>query len=121
MSNYVVDESRFMIPDEHEDTPWFKDGEVLPFGISFSEKLEGSDVWQLYASEDSNYLILAVKEELGQRWLSEGFCREENLYKHEHNENSYYLLISPAALKICEVTSIRAGKSLQTAVIIIPR
>lgn len=115
MSNYVVDESRFMIPDEHETMSWFKEGEELPFGISFSEKLEGSDVWQLYASEDSNYLILAVKEDLGQRWISEGFCREKSLYKYEHKEDSYYLLISPSSLNICEVTSIRAGKSLQTA------
>ena len=69
MSDYVVDESRFMIPDEHETVTWFAEGTELPFGLTFSEKLEGQDVWQLYASEDSKYLILAVKEALGQRWL----------------------------------------------------
>lgn len=115
MSDYVVDESRFMIPDEHESVTWFAEGDELPFGMSFSEKLEGSDIWQLYASADSKYLILAVKEDLGQRWLAEGFCREGSLYKHDHKGESYYLLISPASLKICEVTSIRAGKSLHTA------
>lgn len=115
MSDYVVDESRFMIPDEHETVTWFAEGTELPFGLTFSEKLEGQDVWQLYASEDSKYLILAVKEALGQRWLDEGLCREGTLYKLNHQGENYFLLISPASMRICEVTSIRAKGSLHTA------
>ena len=58
---------------------------------------------------------MAVKEALGQRWLDEGLCREGTLYKLNHQGENYFLLISPASMRICEVTSIRAKGSLHTA------
>lgn len=115
MSDYVVDESRFIIPDEDETPTWFAEGSALPFGLTFSEKLDETDLWQLYVSADSKFLILAVVDSLGKKWIEQGLCKSDSLQQVSHNGQNYYLLFSPSSMRICRVSQVRAKGSLHTA------
>ena len=115
MSDYIVDESRFMIPEEHEIVSWFEEGSTLPDGVVFSERLEETDIWQLYVSEDSRFEILAVVPAVAERWLSEGLIAADGLQKVDHRGRSYYLLFSPSQLTLCRVSQMRARGSLRRA------
>lgn len=115
ISDYVVDESRFMLGDEEGRVNWFKEGTTLPDGMIFSEKLDETDVWQLYVSSDSQHYILAIKSELCEKWCESGLCKRSIFQEFLNGKEKYYLLFSPTSLSICNVSQVRANGSLRKA------
>ena len=115
ISDYVVDETRFMLSDEEGRVNWFSEGSTLPDGIVFSEKLDETDVWQLYVSSDSRFYILAVKTYLSDKWCSSGLCKRSLFQRFSNGQEAYDLLFSPTSLCICNVSQLRAKGSLRKA------
>ncbi len=115
MSDFIVDESRFMLDDGAEDTSFFKEGFVFPDGIAVGETLDEGVKWQLYVSEDAKTQILAVKAELAQKWLEGKFLTPEKLLRFPHEGQDYYLLFSPSNLRLERVTNSHFRGSLRYA------
>lgn len=115
MADFIVDETRFIIDDGEYDFWFFEEGFRLPDGIVISEKIDETDQWQLYASLDSRYTILAAKAELARKWLEGGYLKEEDLWHFPHGNEDYYLLINPAGLKLQRINQTHLGKSRRFA------
>ena len=59
MSDFIVDESRFVLKDE-DTVSFFPEEYKLACGITIAEKEDETDTWQLYISKDGKHYILAV-------------------------------------------------------------
>lgn len=114
MSDYIVDETRFVISDE-DKTSYFPNPYKLPCGITISEKEDETDKWQLYISEDGKFYILAVVEELFTKWTQSHLLSENDLDWVEVKGKDIYLLFSPTNQKISRLTNVRANGSVRTA------
>lgn len=115
MSDFIVNESNFIIEDDLYDSSFVPEGFTLPDGIIFGEKIDDAPSWQLFTSEDQRFELLVVKEELAQKWVDAHLIPQSILMPMELKDGVYYLLINPASHKLCRVTSIRFAGSLRYA------
>ena len=55
MSDFIVDESRFILEDDQYDSSFVPAGFTLPDGIVFGEKTDDARLWQRYSSADRRF------------------------------------------------------------------
>ena len=115
MSDFIVNESKFIIDDDLYESSFVPEGFTLPDGIIFGEKIDDAPLWQLYISEDERYNILVAKEELVEKWVDGHLLPQSMLMPLELPDGTCYMLISPASHRLCRVTQIRFDGSLRYA------
>ncbi len=114
MTDFIVDESKFMISDE-ENTAFFKSEFKLPSGIVIGELEDEADTWQLYISSDGKNYILAVVPELKDKWIASNLLKKSDFEHVSVDNKEYYLLFSTSVLRVTRLTNIRVNKSLRYA------
>ena len=115
MSDFIVNESKFIIEDDEYESSFVPEGFTLPDGIIFGEKIDDAPSWQLYTSEDGRYTILVAKEALVEKWVDGLLIPQSMLMPLELADGTYYMLISPASHRLCRITSIRFDGSMRYA------
>ncbi len=115
MSDFIVDESRFLLDDDEYDSSFVPAGLTLPDGIIFGEKLDDAPQWQLYSSADRRFDLLVVKPELAQKWDDASLLPPEALMPLEVGGAEYYLLITPSSHALKRVTQVRFQGSQRAA------
>ena len=115
MSDFIVNESNFIIEDDLYNSSFVPEGFTLPDGISFGEKIDDAPSWQLYSSEDLRYELLVVKEELAEKWVESHMLSPSVLMPMDLNGSVFYLLINPASHHLRRVTTIRFDGSMRFA------
>ncbi len=111
MTDFIVDESRFIIQDE-ESQAYFEPDYELPSGIVIGEMEDCTDKWQLYISDDSKYYVLAVIKDLHDRWIEGNLLSEKDFEKVTLGNLELYLLFSSTVQRVDRLTNIRCGSSL---------
>ena len=107
MSDFIVNESKFIVDMDAKTDSFLSVGEILPDGLQVSDMLDSAAVWQIYASEDNSALILAVMPDLAKRWVAEGYIKESSVFHHVSGGREVALLISPSSLIVSPVTAVR--------------
>ena len=107
MSDFIVNESKFIVDMDAKTDSFLSVGEILPDGLQVSDMLDNAAVWQIYASEDNSALILAVMPDLAKRWVAEGYIKESAVFHHVSGGREVALLISPSSLIVSPVTAVR--------------
>ena len=107
MSDFIVNESKFIVDMDEKADSFLSAGEILPDGLQVSDMLDNAAVWQIYASEDNSALILAVMPDLAKRWVAEGYIKESAVFHHVSGGREVALLISPSSLIVSPVTAVR--------------
>ena len=111
MSDFIVNESKFIVNMEEETDLYLQQGEILPDGIQISDLIENAATWQIYASEDNEKLILAVLPAMAERWIEDGYIQEKAIFWHESNGRKVALIISPSSLILHPITALRFENS----------
>ena len=107
MTDFIVNESKFIVDMDEKADSFLSAGEILPDGLQVSDMLDNAAVWQIYASEDNSALILAVMPDLAKRWVAEGYIKESAVFHHVSGGREVALLISPSSLIVSPVTAVR--------------
>lgn len=107
MSDFIVDESRFILDDDQYESSFIPGGFVLPDGIVFGEKTDDAPSWQRYSSADRRFDLLVVLPELAEKWAAQKLLPQEALLPVSFNGHDYYVLISPASLRLKRASQIR--------------
>ena len=100
MSDFIVNESNFIIEDDLYESSFVPEGFMLPDGIVFGEKLDEAPSWELYLSEDLQFRLLVVKEALAEQWVDGHLIPQSAFMPMELKECVYYLSISPSSLQL---------------------
>ena len=115
MSDFIVDESRFILEDDQYDSSFVPAGFTLPDGIVFGEKTDDARLWQRYSSADRRFDLMVVLPELAEKWTEVKLLPQEALLPLNVNGNDYYLLISPSNLRIKRASQVRFKGSTRYA------
>lgn len=107
MTDFIVNESKFIVDMDAKTDAFLSAGEILPDGLQVSDMLDNAAVWQIYATEDNSALILAVMPDLAQRWVADGYIKENAIFHHISGGRAVSLLISPSSLIVSPVTAVR--------------
>ena len=115
MSDFIVNESNFIIEDDLYESSFVSEGFMLPDGIVFGEKLDEAPSWELYLSEDLQFRLLVVKEALAEQWVDGHLIPQSALMPMELKDGVFYLLISPSSLKLQRLSQCRFNGSMRYA------
>ena len=106
MNNYSVDESKFLL-SEDEDSYLFSEEYKLSCGVVISSYEDGSDKWELYTSKDGEHYILAVNQELHDKWIQSELLKKNDFQEILLGQIPVFLLFSKISQKIIRLNSIR--------------
>ena len=114
MSDFIVDESRFVLKDE-DTVSFFPEEYKLACGITIAEKEDETDTWQLYTSKDGKHYILAVTSFLHDKWVESKLLSESDFQKVLVKGQDIYLVFSKTNKRLVRLTNISVHKSLRFA------
>ena len=116
MSEFIVNEAKFVIDmDDGIKDDLLRPGQILPGGVQVGELVDRAADFQLYEAEDGGTVILAVRPDLAERWVQDGYLSAEVFMRVEGAAGPVCLILSPAPLVMTRVTALRAYGSLRYA------
>lgn len=107
MSDFIVDESRFILDDDQYESSFIPEGFSLPDGIVFGEKTDDAPSWQRYSSADRRFDLLVILPELAEKWAGQRLLPQDALLPMSVSGKDYYVLISPSSLRLKRASQIR--------------
>lgn len=107
MSDFIVDESKFLLSEEEEETI-FEEGFRFPCGIKVGSLDDSAECWELYTSQCGNFNLLVVLPELKDKWVNSGLLTEGDFQKQAVNGNEVYVLFSRTSSKLMRLTGFKA-------------
>ena len=119
MSDYIIDDSKFLISEDEEQRLLPNDF-CLMQDIKLGEVLDSSSDWNICLSANDKFFILVAIESLYQKWADKGYTQDVEFISKNFNNKNFYFYVCKNNFKLERLTdfkifNVRSGLALFSA------
>lgn len=114
MTDFIVNESKFIVDMDEHRGQYLLAGTVLPSNDVVDEMMDDGENYQIYITKDGKKQILAVNKQIAKQWVQAKLIPEHALFSiNEHDD--FVILFSPISLIVVTCTNAKAYGSQRYA------